>query len=408
MGNLDTDLARTRSVYAWDRDRCDDDASDDTTRKLEATVCSLLRRVAQLESALAARDKWPAAAVPRQTAATETATGSTARDRSRSRQRGHATPCEGARMKLFGATREQTPVEAATATRDQAATKRARLSAQAMQAESELARVKEQAAAAALREAPLEVKEIAAVVAAAQSTHEALATALTAADTAVVAAEEQLVGAQDAEQRAASVAELSGLINHIESAGLPFKAALRDLVGLLNRGGEISHDAKAVAGLFGQLGLDADQLLNTATVALDHHAKQIGAGLGRATLSRPQPVRVAVAKPTTTSVLLQYASEWTDHLGAMQRAAAGFDIELQPAVAHKAIVSGIAISSDDARAAQKRAERLAINAYDPDRLVALDSANPQPPPAPLERLVNPHLTKWQMPSAGGPRPWISK
>jgi hypothetical protein len=53
MGN-DADISRTRSVYAWDHDRYDDD-SDDTSRKIEATVRSLLKRVAKLEAALAAR-----------------------------------------------------------------------------------------------------------------------------------------------------------------------------------------------------------------------------------------------------------------------------------------------------------------------------------------------------------------
>jgi hypothetical protein len=53
MGN-DVDISRTRSVYAWDHDGYDDD-SDDTSRKIEATVRSLLKRVAKLEQALEAR-----------------------------------------------------------------------------------------------------------------------------------------------------------------------------------------------------------------------------------------------------------------------------------------------------------------------------------------------------------------
>jgi hypothetical protein len=188
---------------------------------------------------------------------------------------------------------------------------------------------------------------------------------------------------------------------------VPFKTALRDLTAVLDRGGQISPDCQAVSGLFCQFEHDVDQLLETAVVASEIYAKSVAGRTARATLPRPAPTPAAVSKPTTTGVLLLHASQWTDHSGVIQRAAAYWDVELPPTVAQRALTAGVVIGSNDPRAAQKRKERLAINAYDPERLVALDSVDPQPPSPPNPVTINPSSAVWQMPG-DTPRPWISR
>jgi hypothetical protein len=310
-------------------------------------------------------------------------------------------------MRLFSAAREQTPVQIAEAALGTAQERRDRLAVQLTQTQAELATIKQQAASAALREAPLEVSEIAGEVAAQCAAVEALAAAHAAASAEVVAAEQALAVERDREQRAASVAELTALVAEIRSGAPPFKAALGNLVGLLNRGGEISHDAKSVAGVFTQVEIDADELLRTACAALEHHAKQIGAGLGRATLPRPQPAPVAIpAPPPTTPMVPLYDVRWSDAAGAIRYAAYGWDCPLPIATAQRALVAGICVACDDPRAIKARRERGSVHA-DLDRAVDLDQTNPTVPGPPAERLINPSKAVWQLPGDTPPS-WFGK
>jgi hypothetical protein len=309
-------------------------------------------------------------------------------------------------MKLFGTTREQTPVEQAQAALDQCVTKRDRLAGQVEQAQSELARIKQQAADAALREAPLEVAEIAADVAQYAAAVEALEHALGAADGEVHQAEQVLAVERDREQRAASVAELTALINEIEAAALPFGDALADLLAPLRKAAEFSHDVKASCGFVELLQSDMPQMLENAVVALGNYARNIELGSAPARLPRPAPTPVAIsAPPATRSIMPIFDLCWTDNAGQQRHAAKHWDIGLPVILAERAIRCGIAYPSEDQRATTLRRERAGGPVPNFDRLVNLDEVDPQPPSPPAERLINPHLTQWQMPG-DTPRAWI--
>jgi hypothetical protein len=299
-------------------------------------------------------------------------------------------------MKLFGQRAELTPVEQAQAALEQCAAKRDRLVLQLRDAERNHGECKSAAAAAALAENADLAADLADDVANIVARHEALEHAVGLASAEVFTAEQVLAAAQDAADRAASVAELTALVAEIQSGALPFKAALGNLVGLLNRGGEISHDARAVAGLFCQLELDAGQLLNTACEALEHHANQIEGGAARATLPRPQPAPAPIAVPSTTSAFPLFDIRWTDHAGTIRYAARGWEAPLPIATAQRALVAGILVPADSPQAVQGRKERGSVHA-DLERAVDLDQANPTPPPPPAERLINPSKAVWCLP-----------
>jgi hypothetical protein len=310
-------------------------------------------------------------------------------------------------MRLFAREQTQTPVEAAEQDVAKARQRCDRLSAELQAAQSQLATSKAAASEAALAGDSNGLADLAEQIATQEAAASALGAALNTASGEVAAAIEQLANVQDAEQRSESIRELQGLVDQIQSAGLPFKAALRDLVGLLNRGGEISADARAVAGLFAQLEVDADQLLNTATVALGIYAKQIEGGTSRATLPRPPPAPVAIPAPTLSSVHPLFDVKWTDPSGMLRHAAAGWDIEVPVATAQRAIAAGICVACDDPRAIKARRERGSVNA-DLDRAVDLDQTNPTPPAPEPERWIRPFAApKWQWPT-GPSRPWIDK
>ena len=300
-------------------------------------------------------------------------------------------------MKLFSATRELTPVEAAAAALEQCVTKRDRLAGQVAGAQSQLVQIKEQAASAALCERAIEVEEIAADVATAQATYEALTTALGAADGEVHQAEQALAVERDRAQRAASVAELTALINEIEAAALPFGDALADLLSPLRKAAEFSHDVKASCGFVELLQSDMPQMLENAVVALGIAARNIELGSAPARLPRPAPTPVARSAPApTTSVFPLSDIKWTDAEGMSRHAARGWDAPLPIATAQRALVAGILVPADSPQAVQGRKERGSVHA-DLERAVDLDQANPTPPPPPAERLINPSKAVWCLP-----------
>jgi hypothetical protein len=312
-------------------------------------------------------------------------------------------------MKLWPFT-ELTPVKAAITARDTAVTKHDRLVTQLTQTQAELAKVKADAADAALRESAIEVFEISGEVGQCTAAVEALNSAVATANSEVAAAERLLASARDAELRAASVAELTGLIDQIEAVSLPFRDALSDLLVPLQRGGQLNHDVRAATGFFEILQADVGLMLGNATTALGIYAKQIEGGAAPAALPKPAPTPVATyaPPPTTTAVLPLYDIRWRDHTGTVRYVASGWDCSLPPTLAQRSITSGICVACDDPRAVKARRERGSVNC-DPDRCVDLDCANPVPPPPPIERWMRPFAEpKWQLPAGSAPRPWISK
>jgi hypothetical protein len=310
-------------------------------------------------------------------------------------------------MKLFG-QRAFTAVEQAQAALEQCVTKRERIAAQFAQSQAELASVKGAAADAALRESALEVSEIAGDVAQCAAAVEALEHALGTADAEVVKAEQALAVERDREQRAASVAELTALIDQIEASSLPFGDALADLLAPLRKAAEISHDVKASCGFVELLQSDMPQMLENATSALGLYARNIELGSAPARLPRPAPTPVAISAspPPTTSVFPLFDIRWTDHAGAIRYAARGWDAPLPIATAQRALVAGIVVAGDSPQAVQGRKERGSVHA-DLDRAVDLDQANPTPPPPPPERWINPSRAVWQLPGDTPPS-WFGK
>jgi hypothetical protein len=292
---------------------------------------------------------------------------------------------------------EFTPVEQAQAALVTTQERRDRIATQLTQSQAELSKIKSDAASAALREAPLEVAEISADVAQCAAAVEALEHALGAADGEVHQAEQALAVERDREQRAASVAELTALINEIEAAALPFGDALADLLSPLREAAEVSHDVKASCGFVELLQSDMPQMLENAVVALGIAARNIELGSAPARLPRPAPTPVARSAPApTTSVFPLSDIKWTDAEGMPRHAARGWDAPLPIVTAQRALVAGIVVAADSPQAIQGRKERGSVHA-DLDRAVDLDQTNPTPPPPPAERLINPSKAVWQLP-----------
>jgi hypothetical protein len=293
-------------------------------------------------------------------------------------------------MKLFGATREQTPVEIATAALEQCAAKRDRLDVQLADAGRELVEYKDAAAAAALSENVSLAVDLADDVANIVARHEALEHAVGIATAELHQAEATLAREQDLELRAASVRELQGLIDRIEVAALPLRDALADLLAPLERGAEVSHDVKSIYGFLELVRSDIGGMLENAVSALGIQARSIELGSVPARLPKPAPTPVAISAPPpmTTSVFPLFDIRWADHAGTIRYAARGFDAPLPIATAQRALVAGIVVPADSPQAIQGRKERGSPNA-DIERAVDLDQASPRPPPPPAERLINP-------------------
>jgi hypothetical protein len=312
-------------------------------------------------------------------------------------------------MKIF-ARSEQTPVRSAELALARVQERRNRLATQVAQAQSELAQVKGQAASAALAELALEVSEIASDVATAQATLEALSSALDSATAEVVAAEQTLAHEKDREQRAESIAEVRRLIAEIEACSHPLTTVVAGLVKVLQRAAPITLDARNVCGFFEVVAADLPQMLTNAQQALEYHIHQIESGVARSTLPAPEitPVAVLVATPpNTVSVCLLFDARWRDPASGFDRfGSRGWDIDLDHAVAGRAIAAGVAIPSDSGQAKKLRSERGAP-AANPDGLNLDDPAVAKPAPR-VEQTINPHPAIWQPPGVIGARPWFGK
>jgi hypothetical protein len=313
-------------------------------------------------------------------------------------------------MKLFGSRAELNAAEQAQAALDTAQQKADRLSAQAAQAQSELARVKQQAADAASLESPFALEEAAAAVSTAVATHEALSSALDTAVDELHQAETTLAHEIDCAQRTASIAEVRGLVDQIEACSQPLTSAVGTLVKVLQRAAPITHDARNVCGFFEVVAGDLPQMIASAQQALEWHIHQIESGAARATLPAPEitPVATSALAPPMRSIMPIFDISFTDSAGQQRHCARHWDIGLPVILAERAIRCGIAYPSEDQRATKLRAARAGGPVCNFDKLVNLDDTDPRPPAPDPERWIQPHGTSWQPAgSVGALRPWIT-